>query len=68
MLSGQAVLPGAHDTDIYLTGLGALLTAVYIWGLITRPQRRIVGMGPDSLAVIVIYVAGIAGLIAIAAK
>jgi cation:H+ antiporter len=68
VLSGQAVLPDAHDTDIYLTGLGALLTAVYVWGLITRPQRRIARMGPDSLAVVIIYAAGIAGLVAIAAK
>jgi cation:H+ antiporter len=28
LLSGEAVLPRAHDTDIYLTGLGILLTAV----------------------------------------
>ena len=29
VLSGQSVLPQAKDTDIYLTGLGILLTAVY---------------------------------------
>jgi cation:H+ antiporter len=68
VLSGEAVLPDAHDADNYLTGLGALLTAVFIWGLITRPQRRIARMGPDSLAVVVIYVGGIIGLVAIAAK
>jgi cation:H+ antiporter len=32
VLVGRAVLPQAHDTDIYLTGLGALLTAVYAAG------------------------------------
>src|SRR5215216_6143327 len=45
MLSGIAVLPQAHDTDIYLTGLGILLTTVYIYGLIFRPRRRILRMG-----------------------
>ena len=66
LLSGVAVLPQAHDTDIYLTGLGILLTAVYIYGLIFRPGRRIVRMGVDSLAVLVLYVIGLVGLLAVA--
>jgi hypothetical protein len=35
--SGEAVLPRAYDTDIYLTGLGMLLRTVYLFGLISRP-------------------------------
>jgi cation:H+ antiporter len=66
LLSGQAVLPQAQDTDIYLTGLGILLTAVYIWGLIFRPRRRIFRMGVDTLTVLVFYAVGIAGLVAVA--
>jgi cation:H+ antiporter len=66
LLSGQAVLPQAQDTDIYLTGLGILLTAVYIWGLVFRPRRRIFHMGVDSLTVLVLYAVGIAGLVAVA--
>ena len=66
LLSGSAVLPQAQDTDVYLTALGALLTVVYLVGLIFRPNRRIAGMGPDSLAVLVLYLLGIAGLVAIA--
>ena len=65
-LSGEAVLPAAHRTDIYLTSLGALLTAIYIWGLIARPQRRILRMGIDSLLVVIAYVIGIVGLFAVA--
>ena len=65
LLSGQAVLPQAQATDIYLTGLGILLTAVYLWGLVFRPRRRIFGMGVDSLAVLVLYAVGIAGLVAV---
>ena len=60
LLSGEAVLPQAKDTDIYLTGLGILLTAVYLYGLIFRPQRRVLRMGVDSLAVLVLYLIGIA--------
>jgi cation:H+ antiporter len=63
LLSGDPVLPQAHRTDIYLTALGALLTAVYIYGLIFRPRRQVARMGIDSLVVLVLYAIGIVGLI-----
>jgi cation:H+ antiporter len=66
LLSGVAVLPQAHDTDIYLTALGILLTAVYICGLIFRPRRRVLGIGVDSLVVLTLYLIGLAGLVAVA--
>lgn len=66
LISGQAVLPQAHNTDIYLTALGALLTLVYAAGLLFRPQRRVARMGVDSLVVLILYLLGIGGLFAIA--
>jgi cation:H+ antiporter len=65
LLSGRSVLPQAQKTDIYLTGLGIVLTVVYLWGLITRPHRQVLRMGLDSLAVLVLYGVGIAGLVAV---
>jgi cation:H+ antiporter len=65
LLSGSAVLPQAQKTDIYLTALGVLLTAVYIYGLIFRPRRMILRMGLDSFTVLVLYAVGIAGLVAL---
>ncbi|MEU3504680.1 hypothetical protein ABZ726_29480 [Streptomyces hundungensis] len=62
LISGKPVLPTAHHTDIYLTALGIVLTAVYVAGLVFRPQRQFLRMGVDSLAVLVMYAAGIAGL------
>ncbi len=67
LVSGRAVLPQAADTDIYLTALGILLTLVYATGLLFRPGRRIVGMGVDSLVVLLLYAVGVAGLFTIAA-
>ena len=67
VLSGTAVLPEAQSTDIYLAGLGILLTSVYLAGLIFRPKRLILGMGVDSLAVLILYALGTAGLFAVAA-
>ena len=66
LLSGEAVLPQAKNTDIYLAGLGVLLTTVYLYGLIFRPKKQILHMGIDSLVVLVLYLIGVAGLFAIA--
>lgn len=66
LISGKAVLPQAQDTDIYLAGLAILLTSAYLAGMIFRPKRRVLGMGVDSLAVLILYAIGTAGLFAIA--
>jgi cation:H+ antiporter len=66
LLSGQAVLPQAKNSDIYLASLGALLTAVYIYGLLFRPKRQFLNLGIDSIVVLVTYVVGAIGLFAIA--
>jgi cation:H+ antiporter len=66
LLSGKTVLPHAHDTDIYLTAVGGVLTVVYIVGLLFRPARRVFRMGIDSLVVLVLYALAVAGLFAIA--
>jgi cation:H+ antiporter len=68
LVSGKAVLPHAQATDIYLAALGILLTCIYLAGLIFRPGRRILGMGIDSLAVLILYVVGLGGLIAVAQR
>jgi cation:H+ antiporter len=65
LLSGQAVVSQAAATDIYLTGLGALLSVVYMFGIVFRPSRTIARVGLDSALVISIYVLGMAGLVAI---
>jgi len=68
LLSGKAVLPQAQDTDIYLTAVGVVLTAVYVTGLLLRPKQRIARMGIDSLVVVVLYAIAVAGLFAIAGR
>lgn len=65
LISGKAVLPQANASDIFLTALAALLTVVYAIGLIFRPRKRIAGMGIDSLVVVLLYLAGVGGLVAI---
>lgn len=66
LISGQAVLPSAQSTDIYLTAVAMVLTLTYATGLLFRPARRVARMGVDSLVVLVLYAVGVAGLFAIA--
>src|SRR3954468_18940330 len=66
LFGGKPALPSAARTDIWIAGLGVVLTGIYIVGVITRPKRTFWRMGPDSIAAIVVYAAGIAGLILVA--
>ncbi|MFG2440942.1 hypothetical protein [Streptomyces sp. NPDC048508] len=66
VLFGVTVLPAAHDSDIYLTALGMILTVIYMTGLIFRPRRQYARMGIDSITAVVVYLVGIAGLVTIA--
>jgi len=66
LLSGQAVVPQAQVTDIYLTGLGALLSVVYMFGIVFRPSKTIARVGLDSAIVLLLYLVGMAGFLAIA--
>ena len=65
LLSGQAVLPQAQNTDIYLTAIAIILTLVYAAGLLFRPRRRRARLGIDSWVVLILYAAGVVGLFAI---
>lgn len=63
LISGQALLPQAKNTDIYISALGILMTIVYMYGLIFRPRKQVMAMGVDSLIILIVYAIGIAGLI-----
>ena len=66
LIAGRPVLLGARATDIWMAGLGILLTAAYAVGIVVRPKRQLLGrLGIDSAAVILIYALGIVGLAAI---
>jgi len=42
------LLSNAHASDIYLTGLGGLLTFVHLAGLLFRPAKERARLGIDS--------------------
>ena len=63
LLSGKPALPQAGKTDLYLAVFGVLLTMPYMAGLLFRPRREFARLGLDSIAVLVLYVVGVAGLV-----
>jgi cation:H+ antiporter len=63
LIAGAPVLPSAGRLNSWLASLGVALTAVYAIGVVGRPYRCIARLGPDSLAAIVIFALGIAGLL-----
>ena len=62
-ISGDAILPGLQPSDIYLTGLGILLTGIYTIGILIGSKKQYFRMGIDSITVLIVYMAGIAGLV-----
>jgi cation:H+ antiporter len=65
LVSGRPALAGAQDSDLWMAGLGAIVTGIYLAGIVLRPKRRIGRLGPDSLGVVLVYALGIVGLAAI---
>ncbi|HSY60570.1 MAG TPA: hypothetical protein VK796_01790 [Cytophaga sp.] len=63
LISGQAIISNLTSTDMFLTGLGILLTGIYLIGLIFQLKKQYARMGLDSIAVAVVYVIGIIGLL-----
>ena len=61
-VGGKPALPQAAATDVWMAGLGIVLTAVYIVGLVLRPRRTVGRLGLDSAAAVLLYVLGIVGL------
>jgi cation:H+ antiporter len=62
VVSGEAVISGLTRTDVYLAALGIIVTCLYLVGLVCRSRSTIARMGFDSLLVIIVYAAGIVGL------
>lgn len=65
LVAGQAVLPDEGRSNAFIGGTGLVMTAIFVTGLILRPQRRRAGLGADSWAVVLVYVLGLWGLVVV---
>jgi cation:H+ antiporter len=62
LVAGKPVLPSSGNLNAWLAALGVALTAVYGFGVISRPMRCRARLGPDSLLALAVFGLGIAGL------
>jgi cation:H+ antiporter len=63
LVAGKPVLPSAAgNLNAWLAALGIALTAIYGFGVISRPAHTRFRVGPDSLFALVLFGLGIAGL------
>jgi cation:H+ antiporter len=60
LLAGSAVLPTASDQSLWLGAIGIVLTGVFAFGLLVRPERKVLGIGPDSLVALLAYLGAVA--------
>jgi cation:H+ antiporter len=65
LIAGRPVLPSAGYLNSWLASLGIALTCVYSIGIVARPQRCHIRLGPDSLLAIALFGLGVAGLFVI---
>lgn len=59
LLAGTPVIVSAHHSDVWLGGLGLLMTGIAAAAIIARPVRTFLWVGLDSLALVVVYALGI---------
>lgn len=53
------VLAAVDPSAAYAAAMGIVATAIYVMGLLERRNRALLGMGLDSLAVLLLYVASL---------
>ncbi len=66
MITNDAILPKAHNIDIYLTAVALIMTAIYLIGMIMKLPNRKYNIGIDSWFVLLFYVLSMIGMIGIA--
>jgi len=62
-IGGDAILPSLQPSDMYLTGLGIILTGIYLIGMVVHSKKQFFRLGVDSIVVLIVYLIGLIGLI-----
>ena len=59
---GGSVLAGASPSIIFISTVGAIMTCIYLWGLMERADRTVLGIGWDSAIALAVYTGAMAVL------
>lgn len=62
VMAADAFAGGVPTSAVFTAALGTVLTCVYLWGLLERSDRQVGRLGVDSVAVLVLYLAGMGAL------
>lgn len=54
-----AIINTLDASSVLLAATGIVVTGIYLWGVLERRDRTVLGMGVDSLAVLVAYAAAL---------
>jgi cation:H+ antiporter len=65
LVAGAPVLPSAGRLNGWLASLGLALTAIYVCGIVIRPEHRYARLGADSIVAVAVFALGTAGLFAL---
>lgn len=50
-----AIIDVTDPSNIFLGGVGTIITGLYLWGILDRENRTLLRMGVDSLIVLLVY-------------
>jgi cation:H+ antiporter len=52
---GGTILEHAEGSVVFVASIGAVMTIIYLWGLMERENRTVLGVGWDSAASLLVY-------------
>jgi cation:H+ antiporter len=59
---GGTIIENTAGSVVFVAAIGAIMTSIYLWGLMERENRTVLGVGWDSAAVLLVYLGGMAVL------
>ncbi|MGE0160173.1 MAG: sodium:calcium antiporter [Gemmatimonadales bacterium] len=62
LYTGGTVMSGGDASLVLVTAVASSMTCLYLWGLLERENRTVLGVGWDSVAVGLVYVGGMIAL------
>jgi cation:H+ antiporter len=57
------ILDQVEESLVFVTALGAIMTSIYLFGMLERQNRTVLGVGWDSAAVVLVYLGGMRSFI-----
>jgi cation:H+ antiporter len=63
---GGTIMEHAGASVVFVAAIGAIMTTIYLWGMLERQDRTILGVGRDSAAAVLVYLVGMTVLYFIA--